>query len=463
MPMIKPILLALALLCVEHNGAASASVSVEDPEQCDDRNAEGCSSGYSVEQSCDIQLFNLLNPTEERLAANKQYYAEDMGLARTGDLEFFLKRKAECGGGGGNFATYGKLMIGEYNDIARLLQTPQVRGAHLGRGFLTPDRLPQQFMLALDDPGTGTEQSESGVHQILHDFAWYDTIGKAQARINSDETTKAALESYITRLITEVTEAGEDAAAVKNAVQFFTCRYMMKALFDLDYNDAHVAKLQMLWQAPGAALASIFIGMVPDEQFAGIKQLLDSISADIAASPALVHYEPSENNFNLTREEWANELMYIVGIAAKGGGANLAHNLFSKMPSTYEVDPSNHEEMAKVVLEAGRIKSPVNGVNLILQEPTDFEIGGEVKTFPEGTVVFLCIALGSLDEKVFPDPHTFDHTRDNLMSNILNFNSVGYDAEAVGTRVCPGRNIAFKMAMDVLKAWLQREIQVELP
>lgn len=108
------------------------------------------------------------------------------------------------------------------------------------------------------------------------------------------------------------------------------------------------------------------------------------------------------------------------------------------------------------VLEAGRIKSPVNNINIILSEPTPFNVNGESIIFPNGTVVAASLGLASLDLKVFPNPQTFDHKRSNLMSQILNYNSVGYNPTIDGARVCPGRNIALTVAADVLKAWLLR-------
>lgn len=108
------------------------------------------------------------------------------------------------------------------------------------------------------------------------------------------------------------------------------------------------------------------------------------------------------------------------------------------------------------VLEAGRINSPVNNINIILSEPTPFNVNGESIIFPNGTVVAASLGLGSLDPKVFPNPQKFDHKRSNLLSQILNYNGIGYNPTGDGTRVCPGRNIALTMAADVLKAWLLR-------
>ena len=193
---------------------------------------------------------------------------------------------------------------------------------------------------------------------------------------------------------------------------------------------------------------------VSDLQWAGIQLALDELSLLIANSPALADYEPSGESFDLSRNELADELFYVTGIAALGGGSQLVTNLFTKIPIDYDIDVAIHNDVAAAVLEAGRITSPVNNVNVILQEPMNITIGSEEKTFPKGTVAALSIGLGSMDPSVFPDPLTFDHKRNNLMSRVLNYNSIGFHPDKVGTRVCVGRNIALKMGMEVLTEWL---------
>ena len=54
-----------------------------------------------------------------------------------------------------------------------------------------------------------------------------------------------------------------------------------------------------------------------------------------------------------------------VGIAALGGGRNLFDNLFSDIPSDYEIDATAHEEVDNVVLDTGRTRAPVNNINLV--------------------------------------------------------------------------------------------------
>lgn len=210
---------------------------VQSPEECDDGNREdgdGCSSQCIVEKSCDIQLFNLQYPSEERGAKNDIFYLEDMSEYNKDPLSFLQHRTRDCGGGKQNFASLGKLIVGEYEDIVKIMSMPQERGYFLGRARINKARVPPHFLLALSDHGTDGEANDS-IHQILHNFIWFNTIEKAQARVDSDESTKAALKSYIERLISEVSKLGtEDHAAVKSVSEQFTCRYMMKAIFDLD-------------------------------------------------------------------------------------------------------------------------------------------------------------------------------------------------------------------------------------
>ena len=81
--------------------------------------------------------------------------------------------------------------------------------------------------------------------------------------------------------------------------------------------------------------------------------------------------------------------------------------------------------------------------------------------FPSGTPVSLSLALASWDGNIFPDPFTFNHTRDNLMSHMINFTYPGHDANSMPRRSCPGKNIALKAGVDVLTAWLEKKEQMK--
>ena len=89
-------------------------------------------------------------------------------------------------------------------------------------------------------------------------------------------------------------------------------------------------------------------------------------------------------------------------------------------------------------------------VNMILEEPLDVTIDGKLHTIASGTIVAASIGLSSVDPVQFEQPMNFNPKRDNLVSSSLNFNHVGFSKVGSGTRQCPGRNIAMKIATTLL-------------
>ena len=287
---------------------------------------------------------------------NDKLYLQDLAQYNEDPLAFLTSRVESCGGGTSrNFASLGRLIIGEHNDVTQIIQSSQVRGAFLGRARINLDRLPPNFLLSLSDPGTDTDDGRTGIHQTLHDFIWFDTIAKAQIRVQQEEDVKLVLASYVDRLVSEVIgESGYidndvDPFVTKRLSEEFTCRYLMKALFDVEVDDNLVANLRGLWQTPGYAIAAILDpSPVSPEQYARIKQAQEQLSTLIQNSPSLADYSPSDNNNNLSKKEWADELVPIFGIAALGGGRNLVDKLFTQIPRDYmmQIDESKHGDIA---------------------------------------------------------------------------------------------------------------------
>ena len=125
-------------------------------------------------------------------------------------------------------------------------------------------------------------------------------------------------------------------------------------------------------------------------------------------------------------------------------------NVVQRVPKDANINLNNEHEVLLAMLEAARINAPVNNVNVILTEEKSMTINNKVVTLPTGSVVAGSIGLASVDPNQFENPLEFNHLRDNLMSYILNFNSVGFDKVGLGTRVCPGRNVALKIVKKVL-------------
>ncbi len=139
-----------------------------------------------------------------------------------------------------------------------------------------------------------------------------------------------------------------------------------------------------------------------------------------------------------------------MGIAGCVGTSQLCYQVLDAIPTDYDINLSDKMEVTRAVLEAARMKAPVNNVNVILQNPLSLVIKGKEYTFTKGTPVAASIGLSSVDAQEFENPHTFDPERENLLSSTINFNHVGYSAVGAGKRQCPGRNIAIRLASDLL-------------
>lgn len=59
----------------------------------------GRSPSSDLQKSCDIQLFNILNPSEENAAMNDNLYLQDFVQYNEDPLAFLTSRVESCGGG----------------------------------------------------------------------------------------------------------------------------------------------------------------------------------------------------------------------------------------------------------------------------------------------------------------------------------------------------------------------------
>eukprot|EP00978_Attheya_sp_CCMP212_P020635 scaffold59257_cov68-Attheya_sp.AAC.1 len=84
------------------------------------------------------------------------------------------------------------------------------------------------------------------------------------------------------------------------------------------------------------------------------------------------------------------------------------------------------------VLEAARMRSPVNNVNILLNKEKKVAINGKSYTFPPGTETMLSLALASIDPYVFDKPTNFNPARKNLLKATVSFNHVGFKPEGSG-------------------------------
>lgn len=396
-----------------------------------------------------IQLWCLQHPNFLTKSLLTVFYSVDVIIYSLQGARSFLTKRSEIFGS--NYAALGRLIVGEYNMTAELIKNPQQRGAFLGRARLLRQRLPPDFLLFLSDKDAGG----SDHHQTLHNFIWNNLLIQAQNRLSDPQ-----LQQLIDELVQSAQLKGNPPAAkaITPDVQRMVIRYMMLVLLEVKLNEAQVETIRKLFYTGGLTSSYITAALIPLAPpgflLGGLRRNIDEITQLIQNSPALKDYTPSTANYNSTKQEWSSLLLAVIGIAALGGGGNLATYILSEIPADFPIDTSDKAAVQQAVLETARRHAPVNNVNVIIPKPMEFQVAGKACTLPEGTVVAASIGLASLDAEQFPDPNAFKPDRDNLMSAMLSFNSIGFHAtNDTGRRTCPGRNVALTMCSDLLITW----------
>eukprot|EP00547_Thalassionema_nitzschioides_P003698 CAMPEP_0194215780 /NCGR_PEP_ID=MMETSP0156-20130528/17806_1 /TAXON_ID=33649 /ORGANISM="Thalassionema nitzschioides, Strain L26-B" /LENGTH=397 /DNA_ID=CAMNT_0038944389 /DNA_START=83 /DNA_END=1276 /DNA_ORIENTATION=- len=356
----------------------------------------------------------------------------------------FLTSRAETMGSS-NYASLGRLMIGDHKTVCDSINAQQSRSHYLGRAKLNPSKLPENFVLFLSD----VIESESEIHQAIHTYIWETIMPGVLKRVEKDDA--AVFSEYVTMLA----EAGKDGTPSSDILQRLCIRYVFHALLgsiddsfvelihDLFFDDALASYVGGAMQLP--FLCSCIIPCC----YASKRQTkIDEAVAYIVKSPTMENYEaPIES---ITKEGFSEIFLAISGIAGVLGTYNLLLNVFNEIPKDCDLDATDSQEVLMFILEAARIRAPVNNVNFRLQEERVISAHGREVTLGEGTLCAACIGMASQDSKVFENPKEFNPKRENLLSDLINFNHVGFSPEGSGTRQCPGRNLPIKFASDLL-------------
>jgi hypothetical protein len=343
------------------------------------------------------------------------------------------------------YAALGRIIIGEYAKCAELIQSPQRRGHYLGRAKLIPGRMTKNFPLFMSDADAGGDN----MHATLHQHLWETLIPPAFKRL-SDPVFHNYVQTAVARINME-----EDDKASADTILVMVVRYVFHSIFGLILSDDQVGDIKTLIFG-GSPFSSLVVGAMkpystPCGCFQGKRRrLVSSLTELVENSPALENYVPSDDTANMSKDEYAEWALTLSGIAGCLGTWNLCKQVLNGIPKTYPIDTSSKKELMLAVLEAARIKSPVNNVNIILSKDLTLMVNGKEYTFPPGTVVAASIGLSSVDPAEFPDPLKFNPKRSNLMTSSINFNHVGHNEVGAGKRQCPGRNIGMMLACDFL-------------
>jgi hypothetical protein len=194
-------------------------------------------------------------------------------------------------------------------------------------------------------------------------------------------------------------------------------------------------------------------------------QQIQDVAKIYAESPSLAKFEEGNPKYNnMTKHELSMLMVSIMALAGMIGPLTLAVIVLGHRPlNDYEghetakidvtkewdqLDLNNRDEVMRYMLECGRLRNPVSNSHRIATEDFTVKIRGVDRTFSEGTVIYIPMLFGGLNEAEWgPTTYKFDHNRKNLCPYSMIFQSVG---DRTNGRICPGKQIAIDMLTKVV-------------
>jgi len=419
----------------------------------------------------EFQTWALQNPEESLSKTLLPTIALIEGLIANEPTYLQVKRLAF----GANFCCAGQVVMSEFATLEKALTSPQARGWRLGTAVLDPDSAPNQdvggrnlFLLSLSDRATDGSSNHAAFRSCMQKYLFNSATTDRQG----DEIARRLLE----RLAADYTEmphgrGGAFFTDVKRGWKGFLVRYLHYVIFGIDPDDEEsielLTDLYYTRHSPlhyfgviGSLLQSLNLFGHGD-----LSDLIERAATIYENSPALADFqeESSENN-GMTKRELAKLMTSIMAIAGLQGPLQVGYTAMGYQPlpaykgqQTAEINPTDfwdrldlddRQSIELFLLECGRLWAPVSATHRVATEPFTATVAGKERTFPAGTKVLIPLSLGLLDGSFWGSTvYEFNPKRENLCPYHMGFHSVG---DRSAGRICPGKDIALKMLVDVV-------------
>jgi hypothetical protein len=376
---------------------------------------------------------------------------------------------------GANFCCAGQVVLGDFEAIETALTSPQARTWRLGTTPLDADRSPNQdvggrnvFLLSLSDQQAGGNGDREAFRACMQTYLLNDAAAARQR----DPTAVMLLD----RLAVDYQEMPHDPGGTfftddRRGWMGFLVRYLHYVIFGLDPDDAESIDLLTDLHYTRMGTAHYFAGagaLLEKLDIKGHKDLshlIERAATIYENSPALADFIQDSSANSMTRRELAKLMTSIVSIAALQGPLHLGYTAMGYRPlpayqgrQTDSIDPTQHWDSIDLddraalrlyLLECARIWAPVSATHRVATAPFTATVAGAERTFPTGTKVLIPISLGLLDQSFWgATAYDFNPQRENLCPFHMGFHSVG---ERSAGRICPGKDIALDMLVDVLR------------
>ncbi|MEG4807478.1 cytochrome 450 [Microcoleus sp. F8-D3] len=420
----------------------------------------------------EFQVWALQNPEESLSKTMLPPIALIEGLIANEPTYLQIKRLAF----GANFCCAGQVVMGEFDTLEKALTSPQARGWRLGTSVLDPDRAPNQdvggrnlFLLSLSDRETDGSSNHAAFRSCMQKYLF----NSATADRQGDEISRRLL----LRIAADYAEMSHGAGGafftdVKRGWMGFLVRYLHYAIFGINPDDSEsielLTELHYTRQSPlhYFAVAGNLLQSLNLFGHGDLSSLIERAATIYENSPALADFEESSENNGMTKRELAKLMTSIMGIAGMQGPLHLGYTAMGYRPlpaykgqQTAQINPTDfwdrldlddRQSIELFLLECARLWAPVSATHRVATEPFTATVAGKERTFPAGTKVLIPLSLGLLDESFWGSTvYEFNPKRENLCPFHMGFHSVG---DRSAGRICPGKDIALKMLVDVVSA-----------
>ncbi|MEG4842015.1 cytochrome 450 [Microcoleus sp. B9-D4] len=418
----------------------------------------------------EFQAWVLQNPEETLSKTMLPAIALIEGLIANEPTYLQIKRLAF----GANFCCAGQVVMGEFATLEKALTSPQARGWRLGTSVLDPDRAPNQdvgcrnlFLLSLSDRATDGSSNHAAFRSCMQKYLFNSATTDRQG----DEIARRLL----LRLAADYAEMSHGAGGafftdVKRGWMGFLVRYLHYVIFGINPDDSEsielLTELHYTRQSPLHYFAVIGSLLESLNLFGhgNLSTLIERAATIYENSPALADFEESSENNGMTKRELAKLMTSIMGIAGLQGPLHLGYTAMGYRPlpaykgqQTAEINPTDfwdqldlddRQSIELFLLECARLWAPVSATHRVATEPFTATVAGKERTFPAGTKVLIPLSLGLLDEGFWGSTvYEFNAKRENLCPFHMGFHSVG---DRSAGRICPAKDIALKMLVDVV-------------
>ena len=312
-----------------------------------------CCSFISI--TCAIQLWCLkkydsclLYPLT-RFLLSVLYYI-DIALYSVNPRAFLVGRSEKLKSQ--NFASLGRMILGDHPVVSKAINAPQIRDAYLGRARLIPSKVADAFPLFLSD----ALEEENVKHKAIHDSFWIKHIPVANRFV---EKNAEVFQGYVKEIVESEKDGVPDTEIIRKSV----IKYIFHSL--LGRIDERIVEITYsLFFSTGLGgyingaiklpLGCCCLHWKNDRKRSS---LIEEAVKYVSESPHMANYKSFQN---ISKEQYSELLFSVSGIAGCLGTTQLIVNIFNEIPKDFVVDVTDPREVLLCILEAARIRAPVN-------------------------------------------------------------------------------------------------------